>query len=110
MKTHILGLKELRENMQKYASLVEKGQSFIIVRKSKPVFKIVPPESEEEWETIADFTKINKNGVDAKEILKILRKLNAHLRKGKIRIIFAKNKKIISIVAIGRRNEKTYSF
>ena len=42
MKTHILGLKELRENMQKYASLVEKGESFIIVKKSKPVFKLVP--------------------------------------------------------------------
>lgn len=78
MKTHILGLKELRENMQKYASLVEKGQSFIIVKKSKPLFKIISSESEEQWETVADFTKINKNGVPAKEILKALRKLNAH--------------------------------
>ena len=78
MKTHILGLKELRENMQKYASLVEKGASFVIVRKSKPVFKIVPPESEEAWETVADFTKINKHGVDARKVLKALRKLNAH--------------------------------
>jgi len=77
MKTHILGLKELRENMQKYASLVEKGESFIVVRKSKPVFKIVPPESEDQWETVADFTEINKNGVDAEKILKALRKLNA---------------------------------
>ena len=78
MKTHILGLKELRENMQKYASLVEKGQSFIVVKKSKPVFKIVPPESEEQWETVADFTKINKNGVPAKEVLKAFRQLDAN--------------------------------
>ena len=78
MKTHILGLKELRENMQKYTSLVRKGQSFIVVKKSKPVFKIVPPESEEQWETVADFTKINKNGVPAKEILKALCQLNAN--------------------------------
>ena len=78
MKINILGLKELRENMQKYASRVEEGESFIVVRKSKPVFKMVPPESEEQWETIADFTKINKNGVPAKEVLKALRKLNAH--------------------------------
>jgi len=77
MKTHILGLKELRENMQKYASLVEKGESFVVVKKSKPLFKLVPPESEEQWETVADFTKINKNGVDAEKILKALRKLNA---------------------------------
>lgn len=78
MKTQILGLKELRENMQKYASRVEKGESFIIVKKSKPVFKLVPPESEEEWETVVGFTKINKNGVDAKRVLRELRKLNAH--------------------------------
>lgn len=78
MKTHILGLKELRENMQKYASLVEKGESFIIVKKSKPLFKLVPPESDEQWETIADFTKINKKGVLATEVLRALRKLNAN--------------------------------
>ena len=77
MKTHILGLKELRENMQKYASLVERGESFIVVKKSKPLFKLVPPESEEQWEMVADFTKINKNGIAAKTILKELRKLNA---------------------------------
>ena len=78
MKTHILGLKELRENMQKYASLVEKGESFIVVKKSKPVFKLVPPESDEQWESVADFTKINKNGVSANEVLRALRKLNAN--------------------------------
>ncbi|OGM96316.1 MAG: hypothetical protein A3B86_04200 [Candidatus Yanofskybacteria bacterium RIFCSPHIGHO2_02_FULL_38_22b] len=69
MKTHILGLKELRENMQKYASLVERGESFIVVKKSKPVFKIVPPESEDQWETVIDFTKIRKGGISAKELL-----------------------------------------
>lgn len=78
MKTQILGLKELRENMQKYASLVEKGESFIIVKKSKPVFKLVPPESDEQWETVADFNKINKKGVLATEVLRALRKLNAN--------------------------------
>jgi len=77
MKTNILGLKELRENMQKYTSLVEKGQSFVVVKKSKPVFKIVPPELEEQWETVVDFTKINKNGVSADKVLKALRQLNA---------------------------------
>lgn len=78
MKTHILGLKELRENMQKYASLVEKGESFVVVKKSKPLFKLVPPESDDEWETVADFTKINKKGVLASEVLRALRKLNAN--------------------------------
>jgi len=78
MKTqHILGLKELRENMEKYASRVKKGESFIVVKRSKPIFKIVPSESEEQWETVVDFTKINKSGVPAKEVLKALRQLNA---------------------------------
>lgn len=77
MRTNILGLKELRENMQKYASLVKGGKSFVVVKKSKPLFKMVPPESEEEWEMVADFTKINKNGVDARRVLRELRKLNA---------------------------------
>lgn len=77
MKNNIVGLKALRGNMQKYVSLVEKGESFVIVRKSRPIFKIVPPELENQWETVADFTKINKNGLAAKEILKELRKLNA---------------------------------
>lgn len=75
MRDIIVGLKELRENVQKYASLVEKGRSFVIVRKSKPLFKIVPSESEDQWEVIADFTKIHKNGVAAKTILKELRDL-----------------------------------
>lgn len=79
MKQHILGLKELRENMQKYASRVEKGESFIVVKKSKPLFKISSIDEDNElWETVVDFTKINKNGVSAKEVLKALRQLNAH--------------------------------
>ncbi len=79
MKTHILGLKELRENMQKYASRVEKGEFFIIVKKSKPLFKISSLDEDEGlWETIVDFTKINKNGVPAGKVLKALRQLNAH--------------------------------
>ena len=79
MKTQILGLKELRENMQKYASRVGKGESFIVIKKSKPLFKLSSPDEDEGlWETVIDFTKINKNGVSAKEVLKALRKLNAH--------------------------------
>ena len=77
MENVIVGLKELRGNIDTYVSKVKRGDSFIIVRKSKPLFKIVPIDLENQWETIADFTKINKNGVSAKEILKELRKMNA---------------------------------
>lgn len=77
MKKSIVGLKELRTNIENYISKIEKGYSFIVVRKSKPIFKIVPPETEERWETVIDFTAIKKDGLPAKEILKSLRKLNA---------------------------------
>ena len=77
MKNAIVGLKELRENLDTYISQINKGRSFIVVKKSKPVFKMVPPETEEQWETVVDFTKINKNGINAREILAELRKLNA---------------------------------
>ena len=77
MENTIVGLKELRGNINTYVSKVKKGNSFIVMRKSKPLFKIVPLESENQWETVANFTEISKNGIAAKEILKELRKLNA---------------------------------
>lgn len=70
MKNNIIGLKELRANASIYISEVEKGKSFIVVRRSKPVFKISPAEDESElWERVIDFTKIKKGGVSAKDIL-----------------------------------------
>lgn len=70
MKTQILGLKELRENMQKYAFRVRKGESFIVVKRSKPLFKISSiDEDDGVWETVVDFTKIRKGGIPAEELL-----------------------------------------
>ena len=74
---NIIGLKELRENIDKYITQIKKGESFLVVWKSKPVFKIISPLVEENWETVADFTTINKNGVSAKDILRVLQKINA---------------------------------
>ena len=73
MKNHnrsVVGLKELRENIDTYINAVERGRSFIVVRKSKPVFKISSPEEADElWEQIIDFTKIKKGGVAINQIL-----------------------------------------
>ncbi len=74
---NIIGLKELRENMENWISEVGKGKSFVVLRKSKPVFKIVPAETEEHWETVIDFTKIRRSGVPAEEVLKALRQFDA---------------------------------
>jgi prevent-host-death family protein len=68
-KHSIVGLKELRENVETYIKKVEKGQSFTVVRRSKPVFKISSPDEEEAWETVIDFTKVKKGGVPLGDIL-----------------------------------------
>ncbi len=71
----IIGLKNLRENMDKYISLVNRGRSFVVVKKSKPVFKLTPIDNwgdDGAWETVADFRKINKKGISAKKILEYL--------------------------------------
>ncbi len=77
MKNAIVGLKELREDIESYIAEVKKGKSFIVVRRSKPVLKISPPDDEEMWERVVDFTTIHRDGVSAREILRGLRKLNA---------------------------------
>ena len=66
----IVGLKELREHIDRYSSAVQKGKSFVVVRKSKPLFKISPLSEESgQWEETVDFTKIKKGGVNIKELL-----------------------------------------
>ncbi|MFH1401548.1 MAG: type II toxin-antitoxin system prevent-host-death family antitoxin [Parcubacteria group bacterium] len=66
----IVGLKELRENINTYIDAVEKGRSFVVVRKSKPVFKISSlAEADELWEPLVDFTKIKKGGININQLL-----------------------------------------
>jgi len=68
---NIITVKNLRENMQGYAQKVKKGQSFIVFKRSNPLFKISPVE-EEYWEEMIDFSNIKKGGIDIKELLKRL--------------------------------------
>jgi antitoxin (DNA-binding transcriptional repressor) of toxin-antitoxin stability system len=79
MKTAIIGLKELRENTEKYISDITKGKSFTVVRRSRPIFNITPANEwgdDGVWETVIDFTEFNKKGIPAKDLLKRLRTLN----------------------------------
>ncbi|MFH1402232.1 MAG: type II toxin-antitoxin system prevent-host-death family antitoxin [Patescibacteria group bacterium] len=71
----IIGVKELRNNLDNYISLVRKGRVFTVVKRSKPVFKIAPVDDESQWETVVDFTKIKKGGVSAEEVLVALSRL-----------------------------------
>jgi len=66
---NIIGLKALRQKMSQYAEKIQKGQSFIVVKRSKPLFKIIPIEQDEIWEPVVDFTKIKRGGVNIDDIL-----------------------------------------
>ena len=65
---NIITLKNLREKMVEYSEKVSQGHSFIVFKKSKPIFKISPVQSDP-WEEVIDFTKIKKGGVKLDEIL-----------------------------------------
>ncbi|MDP3989198.1 MAG: hypothetical protein Q8P93_03115 [bacterium] len=77
-RRRIVGLKDLRTNMEKYIKAVDGGMSFTVVRRSKPIFRIEPTHDEfgeplEDWETF-DFRDKNGNGISTKEFLKLMRK------------------------------------
>lgn len=78
-KTAIVGVKELRHNLDKYITEVGKGRSFTVVRRSRPVFKISPIDEWGDagiWETVVDLRTINKDGVSAKDVLRALKKID----------------------------------
>lgn len=64
---NIIGLKEFRENVEAFTKKIDKGQSFIIFKKSKPVFKVSPVD--DDWEEVIDFTTIKKGGVNINDLL-----------------------------------------
>ena len=68
---NIITLKSLRENMVEYAQKIKEGYSFIVFKRSKPLFRISPVE-EGLWQEVIDFTQIQKGGIDLKDMLKRL--------------------------------------
>lgn len=87
----IVGLKELRENMETYIARVGSGESLTIVRRSEPIFKISPVDNktsntgraevsddgEAGWETILDVTKVRQSGVPLAEVTAAIREILA---------------------------------
>ena len=79
----IIGLKELRTNTEKYINAVKRGRSFTVVRRSRPVFRVIPEPSDEwgddgVWETLLDFNKARKGGVPATEVLTTLQAIRGN--------------------------------
>ena len=76
----IVGLKELRENTEKYIGAAQRGYSFTVVRRSRPIFKVVPVDKwgdEGQWETILDLTKGKYRNMTAGELLERFREIDA---------------------------------
>jgi antitoxin (DNA-binding transcriptional repressor) of toxin-antitoxin stability system len=65
---NIINLKNLRQNMGDYAKKIAQGQTFIVFKQSKPLFKISPID-EGGWEEVIDFTKIKNGGINIDEML-----------------------------------------
>lgn len=77
IKSNIVGLKELRMNIEKYIQLIQKGHSFVVVRKSDPIFKLEPIDvwgDEGTWETVADFSSYSvEGGIPIADLIKKLK-------------------------------------
>lgn len=75
-----LSIKQFRNNLATVADEVQAGNKFIIIRNSKPAFKVVPLSDTEEdgvWETVVDFTEGGKKkGMKAKDFFDLLDKIN----------------------------------
>lgn len=79
-KTQIIGLKDLRVNMDKYIKAVDAGQSFTVVRRSKPIFAVTPLDEwgdpVGEWKPLLDFRELDSKGVQVEKIIAALKKLD----------------------------------
>lgn len=59
--------------MPDYEKKIASGATFLVLKKSKPIFRISPVfEQESEWEEAIDFTKMKKGGVAIEDLLKRL--------------------------------------
>ncbi len=72
-KAGIVGLKELRTDMEHYIARIDRGESFTVVRRSQPIFRLTPVDDEAGWETVVDLTKVHSRGVPAQTVLDALR-------------------------------------
>ncbi len=67
----IINLKEFRIHATRYAERVKRGETFLVMKRSVPLFK-VSPLGDDLWEEVIDFTEIKRGGIDIKDLLKRL--------------------------------------
>ncbi|MBU4298482.1 type II toxin-antitoxin system prevent-host-death family antitoxin [Patescibacteria group bacterium] len=65
--TEIIGVKQLYKNLARISQRVAKGESFIVVKRSKPVFRVVPyQEKKIKKYTLKDLEKLRFRTGDKK--------------------------------------------
>ena len=70
---NIIPFKDFRLNAEKYIKALEKGMSFVVVKRSKAIFRLEPVG--EKWETLIDFTNGGKNkGIEVGKLLNYMKK------------------------------------
>lgn len=74
-----ISIKELRATLSDVADHVERGESYRVIRRSKPLFYIVNINvelSEEGWDTVVDFTDGGKTtGMPVKDAVRLIKKI-----------------------------------
>lgn len=73
IKDNLITVKELRQDLPAIINRVRRGGEFLVLKKSKPVFRLSAPEADDAWETVVDFTKIKKGGIKVSELLRALK-------------------------------------
>lgn len=79
IKSNLIGFKELRENADKYINAISRGESFTVLRRSRPIFNITPVDEwgdEGMWETVVDFRNKKGRGIKSGDLLKMLKKIS----------------------------------
>ena len=72
---NIIPFKDFRLNADKYIKALEKGMSFVVVKRSKAIFRLEPVG--EKWETLIDFTNGGKTkGMKIEKFISALEKYN----------------------------------
>lgn len=76
MNTFVVSSKDFRQNFPKYQKLVESGVSITIVKRSKPIFKIEPVDTEfnnQILDSLLDYEE-GKNLVDYDSVFSVDKK------------------------------------
>ncbi|MBU4332624.1 hypothetical protein KKD19_03080 [Patescibacteria group bacterium] len=64
-EAQIIGVKQLYTNLKKISQRTAKGESFIVVRRSQPLFRVIPYQKEESKKyTLKDLEKLQFNSGD----------------------------------------------